>query len=166
MYIHFLSDSHAAIGRRATFRVSPITGEMIMKSVESIRSTTARFLLGVAIALWRSTIALGATPTDDAQAQARALLSSPIVHSNAGKSYRLAGDPRHVDAADDAHRQAQRLLLGISNRDSDAKAPTAGADHLEHAASAALESPMGDAQDAARRMILGRNDHAGHTAGN
>jgi hypothetical protein len=136
-----------------------------MQSINSIRSTTARFLLGAAIALWRSTIALGATPPDDPQAQAQALLNPPIVHSNTGReSYRRAGDNRHVDAADDAHRQAQRLLLGIRNRDSEAKTPTAGAGRLQHAASAALQSPMGDPQDAARRMILGRDDHAGRTA--
>ena len=134
-----------------------------MKSIPSIRSTSLQVLLGAAAALWLSTNALGGTPTDDAQAQARALLNPPVVHSSVGRvPDRLAEVNRRQGGADDAQLQAQRLLLGINSRDSQGSA-AARAAQLGLTASASSDSPIGDAQEAARRMILGRDERVGRS---
>jgi hypothetical protein len=136
-----------------------------MKLGNAIPSTTTQLLLGAVVALWQSTIALGGTPANDAQAQARALLSPPIVHSTAGREPdRLAEGTHHLDAADDAHSQARRLLLGIHSRDSEGNAVSPPVAHHGFAASTAPVSAVGDAQDAARRMILGRDERVGRPA--
>ena len=139
----FLWNRNAAARRRTTHLNSPITGETTMKSIPSIRSTTLQVLLGAAAALWQSTNAFGGTPTDDAQAQARALLNPPVVHSSVGRvPDRLAEVNRRQEGADDAHRQAQRLPLGINSRDSQWSA-AARAAQLSLAASASSDSPIG-----------------------
>jgi hypothetical protein len=126
-----------------------------MKSVNTVRSA-AGFLLAANAILLQSAVALGGTPADDAQAQARALLSRSIVQSSAvGEPYRLAAGNRPLDAADDAHGQARRLLLGINFRD---RAPNSV---FATNAASKKSGAVGDAQDAARRMILGSNEPAG-----
>ena len=160
----FVWNRNAAARRRTTHLNSPITGETTMKSIPSICSTSLQVLLGAVAALWQSTNAFGGTPTDDAQAQARALLNPPVVHSSVGRvPDRLAEVNRRQDGADDAHRQAQRLLLGINSHSSEESAPSAPAPHRRLAAGATSDSPIGDAQEAARRMILGRDERVGRS---
>lgn len=136
-----------------------------MKTTYSTRPTTAHVLLGASVALWQLTTARGATPTDDAQAQARALLSPPIVHSTpVPERGRLAGENLDFASTDDALRQAQRLLLGTSKRAGAPQALSAGSTRVPHAPSESSDSRIGDAQEAARRMILGRDERVERTA--
>lgn len=132
-----------------------------MKSIHSIHFTTVKILVGAAVAVWQPTFALAGIPAADAQTQAGALLSPPIVQSVVvSEPHRLAEPKRHLAAADDAQRHAQRLMR-ISNGDGERDSPAPPV-HVDLVATS--ESPVGDAQEAARQMILGRDQHAARPA--